>query len=398
LVTPSRRVVSLDALRGFDMFWILGGDAIAGGLARLFPGQPWARVVHEQFAEHVEWGTTSWRDLITFKGIHFYDLIFPLFVFIVGVSVVFSLSRQIAEGGKAKAVRRIIFRSIALWLFGVFVYGGFAKPWPGMRLVGVLQRIAFCYLVAGLLFTFFSVRTLVITAASILVVYWAILTFVKMPGESKVSFEEGHNIANWIDYKYLPGRKWDAEGHGIPHDPEGLLSSLPAIVTCLLGVFAGVFLRSSEPAPWKKGTLLILCGAASVAVGILWGLQFPVIKKLWTSSYVLVAGGYSAMLLGIFYLIIDVAKFRIWAKPFIWIGMNAILLYILKDGGVIPFRDIASRLMGGDISTWLDSRHKFGSYQFHLPGLSSFVGASVAMLLVLMVARFFYKRQIFLRV
>jgi predicted acyltransferase len=400
-VTPSKRVVSVDALRGFDMFWIIGGDAIAGGLAQMFPDKPWAKVVREQFARHVEWGTTSWRDLITFQGIHFYDLIFPLFVFIVGVSLVFSLSRQIAEGGKGKAIRRIVIRSILLFCMGIVINGGLSQPWPEVRLMGVLQRIALAYLVAGLVFSFFSTRTLAIVSVVLLLGYWGILGLVKMPGEKKVSFDEGHNIANWIDYKILPGRKYDPKPN-IAHDPEGILSTIPAVVTCLLGVFAGLLLRNGAQSPWKKGAILILCGVAAVALGTLWGMQFPVIKKLWTSSYVLFAGGCSAILLGVFYLIIDAANFRVWAKPFIWIGMNAILCYMLFDGRIIPLRasfkdgvmveqpaPLCERLMGGSVRYHLNQIHA---------GLANFAAACLAMLIILLIVRFLFKRQIFLRV
>ena len=401
LTTPTKRVVSVDALRGFDMFWIIGGDAIAHTLAALFKGKRWAQELYNQTA-HVEWGTTNWKGLVTFQEVHFFDLIFPLFVFIVGVSLVFSLTKQIAQAGKAKAMQRIIIRSILLFCMGIIINGGLSSPWPDVRLLGVLQRIAICYFVAGLLFTFFSTRTLIIVSVSLLLIYWAIMGLVKMPGQKQLSFEEGKNIANWIDSKILPGKKYDSKL--IPHDPEGILSTIPAVVTCLLGVFAGLFLRNGSQSPWKKGVILILCGVAAMALGTLWGCQFPVIKKLWTSSYVLFAGGLSAILLGVFYLIIDVANFQIWAKPFVWIGMNAILCYMLFDGRIIPLRPrmndrgelveaptvaLCERLMGGSVRYHLNQLHA---------GLANFVVACLAMVIILLIVRFLYKRQIFLRV
>src|SRR5258708_821 len=156
------------------------------------------------------------------------------------------------------------------------------------------------------------------------------MAFVRPPGQSDRSFDEGSNIANWIDTHYLPGYKWDGD-----HDPEGLLSTIPAIGGCLLGVFAGLLLQNGKLGPYKKAGILILAGGIAIGVGYSWGFQFPVIKKLWTSSFVLVTAGCSAVLLGLFYLVIDVWRFRIWAAPFVWIGMNAITLYLVWN--LVPF-------------------------------------------------------------
>lgn len=389
------RVVALDVLRGFDMFWIIGGDVLAHSIAAAFKGRHWADTLDAQM-EHVSW-----------QGLHFYDLIFPTFVFVVGASLVFSLTKLVARKGKGAAVGRVIFRSAALWALGVFMYHGFEYYWPHIRLVGVLQRIAFCYLVVSLLFIFCSPRVMAIVAVSLLVAYWGVMTFVRAPGEPKVSFDEGHNIANWIDANYLPGRKWDSttitlpdgKEKEVPHDPEGLLSTIPAIATCLLGVFAGLVLQCTTVRPWRKVMILMVGGAALTGLGYLWGLQFPVIKKIWTSSYVLVAGGYAAMVLGVFYLLLDV-KTAAWprvppvfvwlTRPFVWIGMNAITLYLLVDGKLIDLHDkIAPRLVGGNISWWIG--HKWGE---QWPPV---VLAAVSVLLMFMLARFLYKRQIFLR-
>ena len=162
------------------------------------------------------------------------------------------------------------------------------------------------------------------------------------------------NLANYLDQRFLPGRKWDGT-----YDPEGLLSTLPAFVTGLLGIFAGLFLRDPSVPERKKALALMAAGAAGVALGLLWGLEFPVIKKIWTSSYVLVAGGYSAMLLGIFYWIVEVRKKTGWCQPFVWIGMNPITLYMVSDltGG---FPRLAGRLAGGSLGNFLDAHVTVG--------------------------------------
>lgn len=176
----------------------------------------------------------------------------------------------------------------------------------------------------------------------------------------------------------MPGRKYNGD-----HDPEGLLSTFPAIASCLLGVLAGLLLKNEKIRPAVKVASLLVAGAVGVGLGFAWGLQFPVIKKIWTSSFVLVAGGYSAILLGLFYLVLDVWQWR-WASPFVWIGTNAILLYML--GNIVFFRGLAERLIGGGTQASL-----FGTY-------GPLASSIVAVLLVLAVARFFHTRQIFLRV
>jgi predicted acyltransferase len=315
----------------------------------------------------------------SWDGFGFYDLIFPLFVFIAGVSLVFSLTKQIEAKGRRAALRRVVVRSIILYLLGILYYGGLSKHFADVRLLGVLQRIALCYLFAGLMFCFLRVRGLVAATVALLLGYWLLMTCVPVPGAESPSFAEGQNLANHIDAQYLPGSKWDGD-----HDPEGLLSTLPAIASCLLGVLAGLLLSTDAFGPYRKVLCLLIAGALAVGLGFAWGVQFPVIKKIWTSSFVLVAGGYSAILLGFFYLVLDVWQWRLWAAPFVWIGTNAITLYL--PDGLIDFRSLAQRFIGGDVQQYV--------FQQYGPVAVS----TLAVLLLLAVARFLYVRQIFLRV
>lgn len=379
---PSERLVSLDALRGFDMFWIIGVDAMFATLHNM-SGNKVIQFLAYQLA-HSEW-----------EGFRFYDLIFPLFVFIVGVSLVFSLSKTIEKVGRGEAIKRIFRRSLLLYALGVFYYGGFSNSWDNMRLVGVLPRIAFAYLFAGLLFCFFKPRTLVITCAGILIGYWALLSFVPFPNYRSNataprvvhgSFTQSLNLVGYFDLQYLPGDN----GNGM--DPEGLLSNIPAIASCLLGVFAGLLLKDQKTGNRRKVIYLLSFGVVSIALGWLWGLQFPVIKKLWTSSYVLVAGGYSAILLAAFYQIVDVWKFQKWCQPFVWIGMNAITIYMGENilGGYHGYDHISERFLGGDIRSFFEYHvgKGFGESMINIGGL----------LVAILLARFLYRRKIFLRV
>lgn len=311
------RLISLDALRGFDMFWLIGVDDLIQTIHRVWPTTAFGFVA-AQF-DHREW-----------EGFTFYDLIFPLFIFLVGVSTVFSLTKTLAKGGATAARVRILRRFFLLFLVAQ-VYSG--SLWQGhIRWIGVLQRIAWCYLFASLLFCHLRLRGLVVVFIGILAGYWALLTFVPPPGEPAPTFAMHRNWANYIDRHYLPHA--DMESRGWRN--EGILSTVPAVATCLLGVFAGLLLKDRRTSDMTKVISLIIAGIAMVALGFVWGLQFPVIKRIWTSSYVLVAGGYSCLLLGLFYLVIDVYKRRAWATPFVWIGSNAITAYVLI--GMVPWR------------------------------------------------------------
>lgn len=418
---PATRLMSLDALRGFDMFWIVGAASLVGALKRMTPNRVTTFLAYEL-------GHASW------EGFHFYDLIFPLFVFISGVSLVFSLSKALEQTGRTAVLRRLFRRGLLLYAAGIFYYGGLDNTWPGIRMVGVLQRIAIAYFFAGLFFCYFKPRALAVICMALLVGYWALMTFVPIrdiqmtkrnlanlaarAGDTNAAalfeqdgnpstvrnspvwaaaekmyyattnrvtgkFTAGYNLSDHCDFLYLPGRRYINF-----YDPEGLFSNIPAIASALLGVFAGLLLKNSAIQDRKKIVCLVCFGLAGVALGWLWNLQFPVIKKIWTSSFVLVAGGYSALLLAAFYWIVDVLGLQRWCQPFIWIGMNSITIYLVENitGG---FDRIATRFVGGDVKTWFD---------VHLAqGFGDLVIALAGLLLALLLVRFLYQRKVFLR-
>ena len=367
-IEPARstRLASLDALRGFDMFCIVGLEALVEGLRRAGVESP----VFQKFADqlgHVEWA-----------GFHFEDLIFPMFVYIVGVSLVFSTSKAIERDGRGAATAKILRRGLLLYALGIFYYGGFATPFAQIRLLGVLQRIAICYACSALIFVYFRPRGVLAWCVGLLVGYWLLMAFVPVPGGTAGDFAEGRNLANWVDKTFLPLKKWDGD-----HDPEGLLSTLPAIANCLIGVFAGLLLRDTGRREWQKALILAGAGLAMLALGWAWAIPFPVIKKLWTSSFVLVACGYTSLLLALFHLVIEVVGWRRWALPFLWIGANPIAIYLL--GNLVDIEPIALRFVGGDVN------RLFGAY-------GTLAVAVVGVAIVLAVARYLSVRKIFLRV
>jgi predicted acyltransferase len=365
------RLVSIDALRGFDMFWIVGGDRLARTLGRWW-GTPGSRAFANQF-EHVEW-----------EGFHLYDLIFPLFLFVVGVVLPFSLKKcQAGEHPKAAALGRISRRVVFLFLLGLIGNGLLQLEFEHLRVTGVLQRIAICYGIAAVIFLYTSTRVQAILVAAILLGYWGILSFVPVPGGTAGNLSKEHNLGGYLDRNYLPGEiKQSYYGYG---DNEGLLSTVPAVATALLGVLAGQWLMSRHP-PWAKALTLLAAGALSLGAGTLWGQYFPVIKILWTSSYVLVAGGWSVMLLGLFYALIDVLKLRAWSFFFVVIGVNAITIYMAAR--IIPFDRISGFFFGG-----LARRME----QFS-PSSGAVVGAIGVLLVEWLFLLYLYRRRIFLRV
>ena len=356
------------------MFWIIGADGAARALAEMLSGKgtiPSAagNIIGGQF-EHAEW-----------EGLRFYDLIFPLFIFVTGVAIVFSLTRLVEQESRSNTHWRVLRRSLLLFALGLVYYGAVSESWPDIRLLGVLNRIALCYLFTSLLFLNLCLPGLIVAFVAILAGYWALMTFVPVPGIGVGSYAKDANLANWLDAQYLPGRKWNGAW-----DPEGLLSTLPAIGTCLLGVFAGLLLKEPSLHPHQKTLWLIGAGAAMIALGVLWGLQFPIVKNIWTSSYVLVCGGLSALLLGVFHQVIDAWERRSWATIFIWIGASAITLYLIN--GIVGFQPLATQLVGGDVGSFVDS---------HLtPGAGSLLAHAVGLLLAVALAGFLYRRKIFL--
>jgi predicted acyltransferase len=340
----AKRVLSIDALRGFDMFWIMGADSLAQKLLALVPATgiagistAWASGLIDQF-EHVEW-----------EGFRFYDLIFPLFLMLVGCSIPFSLSKL--GDDRAKVHRRILKRTILLVFMGL-IYNGIQNfDWQNLRWMGVLQRIGICYGIGALLAVHLGPRALLAAWLAILLGYWGILAWVPVPGGTAGDLSPAGNLSGFLDRTLLPGKIHEKYyGYG---DNEGLLSTLPAVATVLVGIAAGKWLQSGY-SKLEKASGLMALGAILVILGNLWGDYFPIIKNLWTSSFVLVAGGWSLMLLSLFYGIIDGLGYQRWAWIWIVIGANAITIYLLQR--IIPFGKISEFFLDGLASLAGDQR------------------------------------------
>jgi predicted acyltransferase len=313
----NKRLHSLDALRGFDMFWIMGGEGIFVGLASL-TGWPvfqwWAGQL-----KHVPW-----------HGFHFYDMIFPLFLFIAGISFPFSMAKRIAMNDSRKSIyKHVISRGLLLLLIGIIYNNGIDFDFAHMRYGSVLGRIGLAWMFAALIFMNTKLTFRIVWLAGILIVYW--LLFLLFPAHDLGAtdpFSTQGNLAGYIDRLLLPGRFCCYE-YG---DSEGILSTIPAICTALLGMLTGQFVSSQylDNKPVRKVLYMVLAAIGLMILGRIWNIGFPINKYLWSSSFVLFVGGLSLLLFSLFYLIIDVWEYKKWTLFFVVIGMNPITIYLVE--------------------------------------------------------------------
>ena len=309
---PQQRLYSLDALRGFDMFWIMGAEEIFHGLAKATGSSTWEAVSNQ--LTHPAW-----------NGFHFYDLIFPLFLFMAGVATPYSVGRELEKGkSKNQLLLRVIKRGLILVLLGIVVNNGLQiKPLSEIRFPSVLGRIGIAYMFANIIYLYTKQRAQILWFSGLLIGYWLLLKFTSAPGFAPGDLTMEGNFASYIDRSVIPGKLY----LGI-HDPEGLVSTIPAISTGLLGILAGNLLKNGTLQPQRKALYLAIAGLIFLGIAQIWNLDFPINKNLWTSSFVMHVGGLSLLLLALFYYVIDVRGYKKWSFFFRVIGMNSILIYI----------------------------------------------------------------------
>jgi predicted acyltransferase len=311
-------MVSLDVFRGATIAaMILVNDP--GSWGHIYPP-----------LEHAEWN--GWTPT---------DLIFPFFLFIVGVSMTLSFASRIARGVTRSALAiHVVRRSALIFAIGLFLNGFPEFDFSSIRIMGVLQRIALCYLVAGLLYlaTFerkpsiegpasvrANFRVTAAVAVALLIGYWALMTFVPVPGYSAGHLGKDDNLGAYVDRTLMGGHLWS---ESVTWDPEGFLSTFPAIASLLIGILAGEWLRSDRRAG-RKALSLAAAGLALLIAGRLLHPYFPINKNLWTSSFVLFTGGFAMLALACCYWVVDARAWRAWTAPFLVFGMNAILAYAI---------------------------------------------------------------------
>ncbi|WP_373515062.1 acyltransferase family protein [Persicitalea sp.] len=303
MVKTSRRLVSLDALRGFT---------IAAMIIVNFPGLE--EYVYPPL-HHSAW-----------NGLTFTDLIAPIFLFVIGVSIALAYSRRLA----AKTPKRELHSKIIIRALKIFAVGMFLNVMPDFdfsdaRWTGTLHRIAIVFLICGLLFLHTNWQQQAWIGAVILVAYWLAMSLIPTPGVGEVMLEPGVNLAAWVDQQLLPGKMWQGNW-----DPEGILSTFPATVSGITGMLAGG-LMLSEFSPSKKVNYLMTAGLFSGVLGYFWSLTFPLNEGLWTSSFVLLTSGFAALLLGALYFVVDILGRERGTGVGVIFGANAITVYVLAD-------------------------------------------------------------------
>ena len=365
--TGSQRLVSLDVFRGIT---------IAGMVLVNNPGS-WEHIYWP--LEHATW--SGWTPT---------DLVFPFFLFIVGVSIPLAFAKRLEQGGSQRDLYvKIIKRTLIIFAIGVFLNGFPYFSLAELRIPGVLQRIAVCYFFASIIFLNTKVRTQIAIAIGLLLFYWVLVKLVPAPGFAAGDLTKDGSLPSYVDRVVFGKHVW---AQAKVYDPEGLLSTIPAIATALIGVLTGQWLRSERP-PLEKAAGMFVIGAVCVAIGWSWNAFFPINKALWTSSYVMFTGGLALQFLALCYWLIDIKGYRRWSKPFEVYGLNAIALYIVAD--------ILASLLGlikvgnGSLGGWIYD-HVFGSWASPVNASLAFAICFVLVCLGLM--WILYRRRIFLKV
>jgi predicted acyltransferase len=359
---PSARLLSLDGLRGFDMLWIIGGQNIVRGLAKALPGK-FSAAVARQF-EHVPW-----------QGLHLFDVIWTLFMFIVGVSLSISIRNRKQRGeSDGRILGHALKRALIMFVLGMAAQGNLLD----FSLVtlhpfySVLHGIAAGYLIATIVTLKLRARGQAVVTGIFLIVYWILLLVIPVPGVGRGVLTPTGNAAFYIDTLVQGGFHFGENTWFLSYP--GFASSV------LLGVLAGELLLSARSQKFKCA-LLFAYGAGLLGLGLLWSLWLPVIKLLWTSSFVLVAGGLSCLMMAIFFLIVDVAGYRKWVFPFSVIGANALAVYMATE--LYDFRQIGNIFVGHllpRVGRWDDA-----------------LASSVAVLIIWLLLYWMYRTRTFIK-
>jgi predicted acyltransferase len=366
------RLASLDVLRGFDMLWIIGGGSLVVALSKALDWG-WLNVVADQM-EHVPW-----------NGFHFFDLIFPLFMFISGVAIPYAITSKIEKGADKSALfRKALKRGLILILLGIIYNGALQRGFANMRLPSVLGQIGFAYFFAATIVIYTkNMKSRILWLAGLLVSIAILQLAVPVPGQGAGLLDPVNGINAYLDRLLIPGRL-----HGTTFDPEGLLCSVSAISVTLMGALAGGILRDGTPVSSRKASILVIVGASLVVLALLLSTFYPIIKAAWTVPFDMLTSGISFMLLSLFYYTIDVKD---WVNTWVWgigrykilffkvIGMNSITIYLASR--IFDFRDASSFFLG-----------------FLEPALGNWIIILGGIALEWMFLYFLYQKKIFLKV
>ena len=367
----TKRILSVDIFRGLTI------------VAMILVNNPgtWGAIYPP--LKHAEW-----------HGLTPTDLIFPFFLFIVGMSITFAYSKKKEYGIGLDVYKKIIARTLKLIFLGLFLAAftlqfPFIKDLSELRLPGVLQRIGIVFFIASILFLHFNWKVLLGIFSAILIGYWLLMTQIPINGELPLLTKES-NLASVVDLKVLTvNHMWKKL-----YDPEGLLSTIPAVATTILGIFLGLILLNKNKEKWQKLVQFIIIGIVALIVGYIWGIYFPLNKALWTSSYVLVTGGWASLVFALIYFVADILNHETWGKPAIIFGSNAITVFFMS--GVIARLFGMIKLSNG--KSIHANLYEIVTSIVSIPKLSSLIYAVFVILFYYLVALFLYRKKIFIKV
>jgi predicted acyltransferase len=364
MINQTKRLISLDALRGFT---------IAAMIMVNYPGS--------EDSVYFTLRHTVWN------GLSFTDQVAPYFLYFVGASIVFAYSKRIAEGTPRSALyKKILFRSLKIFAVGMFLNLQPYFDFHNIRWTGTLQRIAIVFFISAIIYLNTTWKQQAWIAAILLIAYWLALTCIPTPGMGKVMLEPGVNIVAWVDNQFLPGKMWRGTW-----DPESILTNITSVVSCITGMLAGR-LMLSDKTPNEKVNYLMTAGVFLAIAGYFWGLAFPVNENLWTSSFVLVTSGFASLLFGAFYFLVDI-KGKTWGtKPGIIFGANAITIYFLAELGAFFLYEI--KYAGVSLNTrFVDGLSNAGAD----PKFASLIYALFFVCINFIPAWILYKKKIFIK-
>lgn len=365
--TQSSRIVSVDALRGFVMFWLIGGQSFLMALAAWCHWPAFHAYVEREF-EHPPW-----------HGFYWWDCVMPTFIFVSGVTIPLVITRRLEKGDSSFTIyMRLLRRLIILMTLNLIAYGALdTLDWHMFRYTGVLARIGISYVLASILVMYMTPRRQLAWVIGILAGYWAAMALIPVPGIGRGLYTPLENLAGYLDRFLMPGRIM-----GGMFDRLGMFSTIPTVCTVLIGSLAGHWLFLTDRSPSRKVGVLVAAGVLCRLVGYLVSLSIPINTKFWSPSYVLSAGGWSLLFLAMFYLVIDVWGFRRWTILFTVIGLNSITIYFGQNP--IEFREIAKYFFNGVI-------------QLAGPAAQPLLLACAVLLIKWLLLYFLYRKKIFIK-
>lgn len=369
--SQSSRLISLDVFRGIT---------IAGMILVNNPGT-WSSIYPA--LRHADWH--GWTPT---------DFIFPFFLFIVGVAMTLSFKKRLERGDdRNKLFIHVIKRSAIIFALGLFLHLFPYFNFSTVRIPGVLQRIAVVYFIAGTFYLYTSFRVQLIVSIAILILYWLAMTMIPVPDYGPGNLSPEGNLAAYIDNSLLKGHLWKANW-----DPEGILSTFPAVVTTMIGIFTGLWLQNSKD-KFETTSGMFVAGYILIVLGVIWDMWFPINKYIWTSSYVLVMGGMALTFLAFCYYVNEIKNIRWWTQPFLVFGMNAIASFFLSSLVAKTMNIIKVATTSGDKVTL----KAFIFKNYFEPFFSQTINASLAyaicyVIFWYLIMLILYKKKIFIKV